>query len=93
MIKLTKSSGNVFKDLGFRPEEAEVMRLRSALIAELRRHVREHYDTQAQAAIDLKMTPARVSALMSGKFADFRIDNLVQLAIRAGLSVRLKIAA
>jgi predicted XRE-type DNA-binding protein len=93
MIKLTKSSGNVFKDLGFSPEEAEMMSLRSALIAELRRHVREHYDTQAQAAEALKITPARVSALMSGKFADFRIDNLVQLAIRAGLTVQLKIAA
>ena len=93
MIKLTKSSGNVFKDLGFSPEEAEIMRLRSALIAELRRHVREHYDTQAQAAEELKITPARVSALMSGKFADFRVDNLVQLAIRAGLTVQLKIAA
>lgn len=92
-MKFTKSSGNVFRDLGFSAEEAEMMKLRSALIAQLRKHVREHYETQADAAQHLKITPARMSALMSGKFADFRVDTLVALAIRAGLSVQLKFAA
>lgn len=35
--KITKSSGNVFIDLGFPPEEAEILALRSSLMCELER--------------------------------------------------------
>ena len=36
MTKVTRSSGNVFRDLGFGQEEAEHLRLRSALMAVVR---------------------------------------------------------
>ena len=35
--KITPSSGNVFADLGFEPEEAEHLRIRSDLMSALKR--------------------------------------------------------
>lgn len=92
-LKVARSSGNVFSDLGFPREEAEQLRLRSELMFELCRHLREQNLSNAEAARLLRVTPARASALMRGKFEDFRIDMLVALAIRAGLQIEMKIAA
>ena len=92
-LRITKSTGNVFADLGFDREEAESLQLRSALMAELKKHLREQNLTNADTARLLRITPARVSALINGKFEEFRIDMLVTLAIRAGLRVEMRVAA
>jgi len=92
-LKITRSSGNVFSDLGFPREEAEQLRLRSELMFELRNYLREQNLSNAETAKLLKLTPSRTSALMRGKFEDFRIDMLVALAIRAGMRVEMKVAA
>ena len=50
MTKVTRSSGNVFRDLGFEHEEAEHLRLRSALMAVVRQLMADRRLTQARAA-------------------------------------------
>lgn len=93
-MKMTKSSGNVFRDLGFDAEEAETLQLRSALMAQLKRFLREQNVTKnVEVAKLLRISPARASALLNGKFDEFRIDMLVTLAARAGLHIELRIAA
>lgn len=37
--KTTKSSGNVFMDLGFDPAEAAVLQMRAKLMGDLRRYI------------------------------------------------------
>ena len=37
IMNIGRSYGNVFRDLGFEPQEAESLRLRAQLMAELRR--------------------------------------------------------
>jgi predicted XRE-type DNA-binding protein len=49
--------------------------------------------TQSKTANLLNITQPRVSALMQGKIEQFRLDNLVDIAHRLGLSVSLEIAA
>jgi len=82
--KITRSSGNVFKDLGFAPEEAAVLTMRAELMASLRNLIAERGWTQAQAAQALSITQSRVSDLVRGKWEKFSLDMLVTLAARAG---------
>lgn len=90
--KITRSSGNVFEDLGFPAEEAEHLRVRSALVGTIRQVIDERGLTQAQAAALLGVTQPRVSDLVRGKIDLFSIDALVEMLARAGYHVDLRVA-
>lgn len=62
--KIVESSGNVFADLGFSPEEATLLAMRSQLMGELRLTIREPGWTQAKSAEVLGVSQSRVSDLM-----------------------------
>ena len=49
MAEITKSSGNLFTDLGFPKTEAENLKLRSQLMMELERLISAQHLTQAEA--------------------------------------------
>jgi predicted XRE-type DNA-binding protein len=89
--RTTASSGNVFVDLGFAPEEALVLALRSQLIAELRLLIERNGWTQVQAAEELGVTQSRISDLKRGKWEKFSLDMLLTLAARAGLQPQIKL--
>lgn len=89
--KITKSSGNVFIDLGFPPEEAEILALRSSLMCELERLIAERRWTQAEAAKILGIGQSRVSDLVRGKWDKFSLDMLITLMARAGRKVELAV--
>lgn len=91
-LKITASSGNVFIDLGFPPEEAEILALRADLMAQLRLLINAKGWTQTEAAKRLGIGQSRVSDLMRGKLDKFSLDMLVMLAARAGKHVRLELA-
>ena len=88
-LKMTKSSGNVFLDLGFSKAEAENLRLRSELMMRIEDFYRTSGMTQAQAAKALGLTQPRLNALLKGRIGLFSLDALVNVATRAGLNVRL----
>ena len=90
--KITKSSGNVFVDLGFPPEEVTILTMRADLMAQLRLLIERKGWTQAQAAAALGVSQSRVSDLVRGKWDKFSLDMLLMLAARAGLQPRLKLA-
>jgi predicted XRE-type DNA-binding protein len=92
-LKITDSCGNVFIDLGFSPEEAAILTMRSQLMGELRIKIRDEGWTQAEAAKVLGISQSRVSDLIRGKFEKFSLDMLITLATRAGKKVELKMAA
>lgn len=85
--KIHPSSGNVFQDLGFAPDEAEHLRIRSTLMAVIRHYVEEHDLTQRQAAKLLGVTQPRISNLVRGKIDLFSIDTLVDMLARVGMQV------
>lgn len=88
---ITESSGNVFSDLGFSPEEATLLAMRAELMAKLRETIAEKGWTQAQAAERLGVGQSRVSDLVRGKYDKFSLDMLVTLATRAGRHVELAV--
>ena len=90
---LLESCGNVFLNLGFSPEEATILAMRSQLMGELRIKIRDMEWTQAEAAQVLGISQSRVSDLIRGKFEKFSLDMLITLATRAGKKVELKMAA
>ena len=79
-FKVTDSCGNVFIDLGFSPEEATILAMRSQLMGELRIKIRDMGWTQAEAAQVLGVSQSRVSDLIRGKFEKFSLDMLITLA-------------
>jgi len=88
---VTDSSGNVFVDLGFPPEEAVILAMRAELMARLRETIAERHWTQMEAAGHLGIGQSRVSDLMRGKRSKFSLDMLVTLAARAGRQVEITV--
>ena len=87
--KTTKSSGNVFTDLGFDPAEAAVLQMRSSLMSDLRLYIMKQKLTQAEAAKRLGIAQSRVSDLVRGKLDKFSPEMLITLEARLGRTMRL----
>lgn len=88
-LKITRGSGNVFLDIGFEKDEAENLKLRAELMMRIEDFYENSGMTQAKAAKLLGLTTPRLNALLKGKITLFSLDALVNIATRAGLSVRL----
>jgi predicted XRE-type DNA-binding protein len=86
-IRIRKSSGNVFRDLGFGAEEAENLRIRSDLMIQLTKLIETRGLTQAAAAKLLGVTQPRISDLVRGKIDRFSIDGLVEMLGHAGAHI------
>jgi predicted XRE-type DNA-binding protein len=89
--EVRRSSGNVFRDLGFPREEAENLKIRSDLMIRLTRVIHARGLTQAQAAELLGVTHPRVSDLVRGKIDRFSIDTLVAMLRHAGFLVHFMV--
>ena len=87
--KMTPSSGNLFADLGFPPEEASLLQMRASLMNDLRQVIEARGWTQVAAARELGISRSRASDLVRGKWQQFSLDMLVTLAVRAGRRVEL----
>lgn len=92
-MKFTRSSGNIFLDLGFPPHEAAVMLLRAQLAEALRRWMEREGLTQARAAKRLGIAQPRMSEIVRGKVELLSLDYLVGLCAKANLGVGLRLAA
>ena len=91
--RMTKSSGNIFLDLGFPPHEASIMLLRAQLAEALRVWMARERLTQAQAARNLGISQPRMSEIARGKVELLSLDYLVGLCAKARLDVGLRLAA
>lgn len=90
---IVKSSGNIFLDLGFPPEEAAVFQMRSEVMTDLRKFIQGKKLTQTEAATILGVSQSRVSDLIRGKWERFSLEMLIVLATKAGMRISLKRAA
>ncbi len=90
---VVNSSGNIFIDLGYSPDEAAVLQMRADLMTGLRKFIKAKRLTQARAAEILGVSQSRVSDLIRGKWERFSLEMLITLSTRAGMRVTLKKAA
>ncbi len=87
------SSGNVFTDLGFEPEEALNLKVRSDLMIEISKLIEERGLTQTTAAELLRVTQPRISDLVRGKIDRFSVDSLIEMIGHAGANVSFVVTA
>ena len=83
-VKFEKSSGNVFKDIGFSDEEAEVLSLRTKLTFEVFTLLKKSRLRRMKAAKLLAVDPADISKLKNGE------DDHFSLACLSDFRDRLK---
>ena len=88
-LKVSRSSGNVFRDLGFTSEEAEHLMIRSDLMIQLQKLIAARGLRQAQAAKILGVTQPRVSDLLRGRIDLFRTDAIIDMLARFGVRVKI----
>ena len=91
--KILDSTGNIFIDLGFPPDEAAVLQMRADLMTDIRKFIEEKNLTQVKASEILGVSQSRISDLVRGKWEKFSLEMLITLATRAGMHVSVKIAA
>ena len=89
-IRITRSTGNVFEDVGFPREEAAHLLIRTDLMLQVSQIIEKRGLTQRAAAAALGVTQPRVSDLVRGRLELFSIDTLVGMLSRLGVSVTVK---
>jgi predicted XRE-type DNA-binding protein len=88
-VRVTPSTGNVFRELGFPREEAEHLLIRADLLIQVQKAIRSRKLKQAEMAKTLLVTQPRVSDLLGGRIDLFSTDALIDFLARLGVSVRL----
>ncbi|AJF07803.1 helix-turn-helix domain-containing protein [Geoalkalibacter subterraneus] len=78
-IKLEKSTGNVFDDLGL-PEAGERL-AKADLALKIAQIINKRHLSQAQAAELLGITQPKVSAILNGRLRGFSLEKLLHLMI------------
>ena len=91
--RATKSSGNIFLDLGFPPDQAANLLLRSTLMIEIERLIEKRKLTQAKAAKLFGVTQPRINDLLRGRISRFSLDALVNIAAALGRRVHIELEA
>jgi predicted XRE-type DNA-binding protein len=86
-VRVRRSTGNVFRDLGFGEDEAENLKIRADLMIELTKLIEAQGLTQVAAAELLGVTQPWVSDLMRGKIDRFSVDSLIDMLGHAGACV------
>ena len=92
-VKITPSTGNVFRDLGFSADEAEHLLIRADLLIHLQKAIASRGLTQTKAAKLLRVTQPRVSDVLRGRIDLFSTDSLIDMLARLDVHVRLVLKA
>jgi predicted XRE-type DNA-binding protein len=90
-LKTERGSGNVFRDIGFAPDQAQNLHLRSELMSRIERFVRSSGLTQKECAARMGVTQPRLNDLLKGKIDKFSLDALVNMLGHAGMRVEMKV--
>ena len=90
-VRVTRSSGNVFRDLGFASEEAAHLLVRADLMIQLQKALAVRRLKQREAAKILRVTQPRVSDLLRGRIDLFSTDMLIDMLARLDIKVRISV--
>ena len=88
--KVTKSSGNVFADLGVKTPEEHA--LKAELVRQIATMLRKEDLTQSEAARRLKVAQPDISRMLRGHFRQFSVERLMDFLTRLGKDVEIRIA-
>ena len=90
-LRVTASTGNVFRDVGFRREEAEHLLVRADLMIQVQKLIAARRLKQRDAAEILRVSQPRVSDLLRGRIDLFSTDALIDMLARLGARVHFTV--
>jgi predicted XRE-type DNA-binding protein len=85
--RITKSSGNVYADLGFK--NAEEHALKAELVRQVAAVMKDQELTQTAAAQRLGIEQPDVSKLLKGHFRQFSVERLMRFLVALGRDVEI----
>jgi|688.fasta_scaffold604840_2 predicted XRE-type DNA-binding protein len=88
-LKFTKSSGNVFQDLGYRDADEHLLKAKFAMI--INKIIAEKKITQIETAKLLRIDQPKVSRLSRGQLSGFSIDKLITFLILLNQDIEVNI--
>ena len=88
-IEVRRSSGNVFADLEL--PDAEKLKIKTGLVVEIMKAMRQHNLTQQEAAKRMGLTQPKVSGMMRGDFSNLSERKLMDCLTRLGYDIEIKI--
>jgi predicted XRE-type DNA-binding protein len=88
-VRITKSSGNIFADLGLPNPEQELLKARLTL--QIYKIVKERGLTQIQAGELLGIKQPHVSALMRNRAGNFSVGRLMEFLTALGQDVQITV--
>ena len=92
-LKMVRSSGNVFGDVGLPEDEAEHLKVRADLLIQIQERLKARGLTQTEAAKLLGVTQPRVSDLVRGRIDLFSVDSLIDMLARLGVRVKVVVTS
>jgi predicted XRE-type DNA-binding protein len=87
--RVTRGSGNVFADLGFKADEAAELQVKAELTRQIYHRIRDLRLTQTQAAARLGISQPDVSKLMNARFTGYSTDRLIALLSALAVDVEI----
>jgi predicted XRE-type DNA-binding protein len=87
--RVTRSTGNVFRDVGFPTDKAEHLRVRADLMIRIDKELGSRGMKRAEAATLLGISQPRIRDLLRGRVDLFGTDDLIDMLARLGLTVRV----
>jgi predicted XRE-type DNA-binding protein len=87
--RYARSSGNVFKDLGF--PDAEALLAKAELVSRISEIIRKRRLTQMKAAEILGVSQPKVSALLCGHLDGFSTDRLFRFLNALGSDIEITV--
>ena len=88
-VEVQRSSGNVFADLGL--PDADKLKIKSGLVIEIRKAMRQQRLTQQEAAKRMGITQPKVSDMMRGDFSNLSERKLMDCLNRLGYDIEIKV--
>ena len=90
-MKVTRSSGNVFADIGFGKADSEELAAKADLITLVSRAIQEKGLTQEQAAQVCGTDQPTLSKVLRGRLESVTIDRLTRWIVALGGRVRITV--
>ncbi|MGA9665683.1 MAG: XRE family transcriptional regulator [Gallionella sp.] len=88
-IEVQRSSGSVYADLGL--PDAEKLKIKTGLVAEIRKSMRRLGLTQQEAAKRMGISQPKVSDMMRGDFSNLSERELMDCLNRLGYDIEIKV--
>lgn len=91
MDRVTESSGNVFRDLGFSEEEARDSLAKAELVRTIQRIMESEGWTQEETARKIGVKQPRLSTMLRGDYRNISEAKLLDCVMRLGCDVKITI--